>query len=103
MGLADRREAPADRRRGMTARQAGQIGADRRRVRRYWGESVLRAPGGVMRPVGPVGAQGRGCGGVPSQRAGRLQRREARRGRRETSPLRAGDGTEGTICDGRAR
>ncbi len=86
MCLADRREAPADCRRCVALRQAGQVGADRRRVRR---DCFLRALGRVMRPVGPIRAQGRGCGGLahvlpPMQRGppgSARNRRYPRRGR----------------------
>ena len=90
--LADRRQAPADRRRGMAFGQAGEVGADRRRRGRHRGEVFFRAPGGVMRPVGPVGAQRRRGRRLAGQGARRRERGETRRGRRETSVAPASSG-----------
>ena len=62
--FADRRQPAADGGRRMAFRQAGEIGADCRWRGRHRDEPVRRAPGGVMRPVGFVGAQRCCCGGA---------------------------------------
>ena len=57
-----------------------------------------------MRPVGPVGAQGRRCGRLAGQGARRLERGQTRLGRHETvGTIRAGDGKGGNIRGGRDR
>jgi hypothetical protein len=60
--------------------QAGEVGADDGRRRRHGHEAVAGAPGGKMRPVRLVGAQGGGRGGLARQILRRGERGLAGRG-----------------------
>jgi hypothetical protein len=66
--LAQGREPAADGGRRLIS-QAGEIGADNARFGRHRHEAHRRAPGGIMRPVGAVGAERGGGVGIAGERS----------------------------------
>ena len=100
MRPAERGETPHQGAAGVCLRQRGEIGGDRRGGGRQRRPARGATPGAEMLPIGPVGAQGRGCQRLAGEVDGGGEGRQCFRrdrtgpGQRETSAARR-------IADGR--